>query len=64
MKGMSVFMESKLKRAGWIVLAGGILMLTGGLICTMLADSLAGPVLLTASIVVNTVGISMLRHER
>ncbi len=53
-----------LHRIGWITLAVGIVLLVGGLICAMTIGTLAVPILLSSSILVNSVAITMLRSQK
>ena len=57
-------MESMIRRIGLIVLVVGVLMLASGLICAITVGTIAVPILLSASIVVNTVAIMLLRYKR
>lgn len=57
-------MERTIHIVGWIVLVLGVLMLAGGLICSLTVGTVAVQVLLFSSIFVNTIGITLLRWRR
>lgn len=57
-------MQSNLRRAGKIILLLGILMLLTGLILSITVGTIAAPILLSSSILVNSAGITLMRWEK
>lgn len=56
--------KPRLYGAGKIVLLAGVLLLLGGLICTITVGTLAVPILLSSSVIVNSVGISLMHYGK
>lgn len=54
----------RLYRAGQIVLLAGVLLLLGGLICAIAVGTLAVPVLLSSSIIVNTTALTLMYYGK
>jgi len=57
-------MPKTIRKVGKAILAVGIVMLLAGLVCTMTVGTIAVPILISSSIIVNSVGISMMRHGK
>ena len=57
-------MRSTVNKIGAVLLAAGILMLVTELVLTITVGTVAVPILIFSSILVNSVGITMLRHRK